>query len=86
MLIRHAMRLTLLSLVFLAAACRDECSNKTDPGHCEGSFAVNCPEPGVDQLVPVRWSHVDCGAHVCTQAGAAALCTLDAGMSAFCVI
>ncbi len=78
------MRLALISLVFLSAACRDECSNKTDPGHCEGNVAVNCPEPGVDQLVPVRWSHVDCDTHVCVQAGTSALCALDAGTSPFC--
>jgi hypothetical protein len=76
--------LTLLGLIVCVSACRDECSAKTDPGHCEGNTAVNCPSPGVDQIVPVRWHHSDCDTRVCVQAGTAALCVLDGGASPFC--
>ncbi len=75
--------LVLLSLVALTA-CRDECSAKTDPGHCEANTAVNCPTPGVDQLVPVRWSHQECDSRVCVESGSNALCVLDGGSSTFC--
>ncbi len=78
------MRLFLLIPLMLLAACRDECIRKNDPGRCEANIAINCPEPGVDQLVPVRWRHEACDAKVCVLALDSAFCTLDGGASAFC--
>lgn len=76
-------RLLLLSVVLLGA-CKDECDWQTAPGRCEANAAVTCPEPGVDQLVPVRWATKPCGAGACVTAGTTAFCALDASVSPWC--
>lgn len=76
--------LALVSLLVLVAGCRDECTADTFPPRCDGNVLVTCPVPGVDQLVPVRISHEDCGASTCVAVDAGATCALDPAPSPLC--
>lgn len=80
------LRTSILFAVLAAslAGCRDECDPATDAPSCDGNVAVTCPEPGVDQLVPIRWSHRDCGEKVCVMAGGSAFCALSGEPNAAC--
>lgn len=45
---------------------------------------VTCPEPGVDQIVPIRFSRIDCGSRVCVTSGSRGLCALSPDPSPLC--
>jgi hypothetical protein len=76
--------LPLALAVALFTGCADECKHADFAAHCEGNTAVTCPEPGVDQLVPVKISNVDCGASTCVTVGNDAFCALSSTPSAGC--
>ena len=75
--------LPLLAVVLLAG-CKDECVAADFPPRCDGNVLVTCPIPGVDQMVPVRILHTDCGARLCTPSGGSASCTLSSSPSPAC--
>jgi len=76
--------LTLLVVALACAACRDQCDPDQFTQRCDGNTAVTCPEPGVDQLVPVKIAHTDCGPDTCVVSQGAAFCALSSSPDPVC--
>jgi hypothetical protein len=72
-------------LLLLTTGCRDQCDPSSFPASCEGNVAVYCPQPGPDQLVPLRIARKDCGERVCVSAGESVFCALEAEPNPLCV-